>query len=222
MLQYVFTGRCTHGYELELHDNACPTFRKSKPATAATATTVANSTANASVADSLDAAEIYCSIFTRSDKKELCIDIAGENPAFNTPLLGYDCTGRWNQLFKLTENCTIMAQQPGVIGRVRGQGDQNIVSCLDNSHSSGVLMTAACDHLTPVPVVLPVSVNGTDGTPAAATTVAVEVTGGVATGKTSTDSEVPSVAQKAVLGFTSRQQYQFMPATGTAFKEFMK
>ena len=134
------------------------------------------------------------------------MDIAGENPAYSTPLLGYDCTGRWNQLFKLTENCTIMTQQPGVIGRVRGQGDKNIVSCLDNRHTSGVLMTAACEHLSGV---------------ANATVAVVDATGAVAA--SSTGDEVTSVAaQKNVSAFSAHQQYQFMPATGTVFKEFMK
>ena len=125
------------------------------------------------------------------------MDIAGENADFGIHLLGYDCTGRWNQLFKLTENCTIMTLQPSVIGRVRG-GDRDIVSCLDSRHSSGDLLTAACEHLRPA----------TNATAAAV----VDATGAVAA----------CSAGVEVRRFTTHQQYQFMPATGTAFKEFMK
>lgn len=153
------------------------------------------------------------------------MDIAGENPAYNTPLLGYDCTGRWNQLFKLTENCTILAQQPGVIGRVRGQGDKSIVSCLDSRHTSGVILTAECDHLTPAAPATNSSTRVNNTTVAEAAEAGVEAgleVGVGLTGAVTAANGTRSVTQNSVRNFTSHQQFQFMPATGTAFKEFMK
>lgn len=150
-----------------------------------------------------DPSRVFCSIIVRSESKELCLDIAGESPAPQTPLLGFDCTGRWNQQFSLGENCTIIAEQPAVVGRIRGTGEGSIKTCLDSRHGSNILMSAVCDHLT--------SANYTS---------VVQVP--VAWGGDVEEMASNGITEGGHRNFTTGQQYQFMPADGNAFKQFMK
>jgi hypothetical protein len=127
----------------------------------------------------------------KEKEKELCLDIAGESSAHGAPLLGYECTGRWNQMFKLGDNCTIIAEQPAVVSRVRGQGDQALRSCLEvserqegkeNDQYAGVLRTAKCVHLEkPVPVA-PSSLSAAANTTGVGSTAAALSQGGVGVG----------------------------------------
>eukprot|EP01032_Pedospumella_encystans_P017484 gene17484-19921_t len=205
--QWFEIGRCTDGYELHLHDHTCPTFHQIMPISSPNNGTTPTSTSTASAHNvtsngASPSLQVFCSILTRSGDKSVCLDIAGENPAYETPLLGYDCTGRWNQLFHLGANCTIMAEQPAVVGRVRGKTDQSIVSCLDTTHKTGVLTTAECAHLK---------------RPAGRKEVhsAEVIIDGAA--DSSVNKEVP---ERNI--FTRGQQFEFMPAAGNAFKEYMK
>lgn len=188
-------GRCSHGYELELHDHKCPTFRK-----------ITNTSSEATVPAS-PSDDVFCSILAHWEDKELCFDMAGENPAYGTPVLGYECTGRWNQLFKLTANCAIIVEQPGFIGRVRGRSDETVVSCLDARHESGVLVSAPC---TPLP-------SYTATTASAGDEIIVDQTGTTVsdTSNTTTTSSSSTASRAGV----ARQQFHFLPASGTAFKE---
>ena len=95
-----------------------------------------------------------------------------------------------------------MAEQPAVVGRVRGKTDQSIVSCLDTTHKTGVLTTAECAHLK-----RPAGRKEIDS---------AEVTSDGAA--ESSLSEKPLERKM----FTRGQQFEFMPAAGNAFKEYMK
>lgn len=199
-----------------MQDGKCPSFHKLINSSSSSSPEAATTSADA------DSTQVFCSILSRAgnkdrgkDKekekdndKELCLDIAGENPSYGTPLLGYDCTGRWNQLFHLGPNCTIMAEQPAVVGRVRGntgsgeQGGQSVALCLDARHGSGVVVTAPCEHLA-----LP-----------AASSVQVSSTGEVAS-----EAERSTQDEAATLKATNvGQQFQFMTADGETFKGYMK
>jgi hypothetical protein len=74
--------------------------------------------------------EVFCSILVGDYESDLCVDIAGENAAVGIPLIGYECTGRWNQLFRLGVDLTVVSTQPKVIGRVRGNEDGDVHLCL--------------------------------------------------------------------------------------------
>ena len=195
-------GRCSHGYELELHDHKCPTFRK-------ITNTSSEVTAPASPSD-----DVFCSILAHWEDKELCFDMAGENPAYGTPVLGYECTGRWNQLFKLTANCAIIVEQPGFIGRVRGRSDETVVSCLDARHESGVLVSAPC---TPLPSYTATTASGTTSAGVNMTDeIIVDQTGTTVSDISNTTTSSSSTASRAGV---ARQQFHFLPASGTAFKK---
>lgn len=72
------------------------------------------------------------------------MDITGELAAADVPLIGYSCTGRWNQLFYLADNCTISAVQPSFVGRVRGmEKDEDLRLCL-SVDLLGNLVTSSC------------------------------------------------------------------------------
>lgn len=172
---------------MQLHDGSCPTFRKTL-----------NFTVSSDAPSTANPAAVFCSILARTGDKELCLDIAGENPAYGTPLLGYDCTGRWNQLFNLGANCTISAEQPAVVGRVRGNGGssgdsgESVTLCLDAHHKTGVVVTAPCENLAS----------------RSSEQALLDVTGA--------GDATPERAA------STGQRFQFMTADGRVFKEFMK
>lgn len=80
---------------------------------------------------------------------DICMDISGESARYGTGVIGYECTGKWNQLFYLGDNCTISAVQPAIIGRVRGYEENQVVTvCLENTKRSGdVIVSGECAHL---------------------------------------------------------------------------
>mmetsp|Transcript_12376 Transcript_12376/g.27772 ORF Transcript_12376/g.27772 Transcript_12376/m.27772 type:complete len:212 (+) Transcript_12376:799-1434(+) len=179
--QWFQIGRCTAGYSLDLKDGACPAFRKvSANANSTGGDTLGKS--GESIGESGNEV-VFCSLTLPSLGPDKCVDIAGESPTFGSPLLAYECTGRWNQLFRLGDNCTIIAEQPGFVGRVRGFGDKDILNCLDSSHSGKVLSTAACAHK---PIASKSSQSG-----------------------------------NSTVGYTSAQQFEFMPAEGNAFRKYI-
>jgi len=120
---------------------------------------------------------------------------------------GYDCTGRWNQLFNLGANCTIIAEQPAVVGRVRGNGGgsgdsgESVSLCLDVRHSSGVVVTAPCGHLA--------------SSAAEQSTVDVNNAGeAVDSSREDTNSKVKAAS--------TDQQFQFITADGKSFQDYMQ
>ena len=61
----------------------------------------------------------------------LCVDLNGESAYPGSPLIGWECSGQWNQLFRFLPDGTISVVQPEVIGRVRGFDGQNITFCFE-------------------------------------------------------------------------------------------
>jgi hypothetical protein len=59
------------------------------------------------------------------------VDLSGESAYPGSPLIGWDCSGQWNQLFRLLPDCTVSIVQPEVIGRVRGFEAKNISFCFE-------------------------------------------------------------------------------------------
>lgn len=75
-------------------------------------------------------------------KGGVCLDISGENPHSGSTIIGWECTGNWNQLFHFGEDCTLSAVHPKVIAEARGL-PQNITRCLE-SLTTGGIHTAVC------------------------------------------------------------------------------
>lgn len=88
-----------------------------------------------------DEQESFCQL--QSSHRNLCLDISGESPTFGNNLIAWECTGHWNQLFRLGSDCSISAVQPDLIGRVRGFNDVNITLCLETTDEF-YLATSPC------------------------------------------------------------------------------
>jgi hypothetical protein len=129
----ISSGRCTEGYEIQLNGPAvCPTFRKmgdSAPSTLKNSSTPDN---------------VFCSILVGDPADDKCLDISGESAVEQAALIGYDCTGRWNQLFRLTADCRIAATQPAVISRVRGHASEGPIELCVEALETNHLATAVC------------------------------------------------------------------------------
>ena len=89
-----------------------------------------------------DQEEMYCQL--QSTSRNLCVDINGESPYAGTNLIGWECSGQWNQLFRIMSNCTVSAVQPDLIGRVRGFEERNISMCFQPDHHLHVV-SAECE-----------------------------------------------------------------------------
>lgn len=100
--------------------------------------------------------EMFCQL--QSSNRNLCLDISGESPQAGNSLIGWECTGHWNQLFRFGSNCSLSAVQPDLIGRVRGFDDVNITICLESTYTNTVA-TSTCASNS---VVLDISENPED------------------------------------------------------------
>ena len=141
------SGRCTSGYEIVIEDFTCPYFRKTDLLEGNS-----NCTRNGSTCESTNSVrvseeegfQVSCAILVGDYDTDFCLDIMGEVVAEGVPLIGYDCTGRWNQLFYLGKNCTISSVQPSVVGRVRGGKDDVRVCIAAQPKAVEHVTTAAC------------------------------------------------------------------------------
>jgi len=141
---------------------------------------------------------VFCSLFKPLKDMDICFDISGETPRPDVNLIGYKCTGKWNQIYKLSDNCTITAEQPGLIGRVRGFGDEAISFCLTGGGKQNYVSTAQCEHekikkKTEV-------VTAMDGS----------IVNSAAVAEVNTSSKI----------YVYRQQFEFMPISGNAYKKY--
>jgi len=75
-----------------------------------------------------------------------CLDISGEDLGTGARLIGWDCTGNWNQLFHFAEDCTLSAVQPKVIAEARSL-PHNITRCIESTAGDAV-QTSACPEIT--------------------------------------------------------------------------
>ena len=151
---------------------------------------------------------------------DICFDISGETPRPDVNLIGYKCTGKWNQIYKLSDNCTITAEQPGLIGRVRGFGDEAISFCLTGGGKQNYVSTAQCEHEK-------IKKKKTMKMKEDATTAAVAVAQSNASREvvTAMDGSIVNSAASADVVTSSkvyvyRQQFQFMPISGNAYKKY--
>ena len=85
--------------------------------------------------------DTYCQL--QSYHRELCLDVSGQSARSGTPLIGWECTGEWNQLFKLHSNCTISTEQPEMYTKIRDDENKNITLCLESNHM-GMIITNEC------------------------------------------------------------------------------
>jgi hypothetical protein len=111
---------------------ACPSFRK------------IGDSAPSSLNNSASPDSVFCSILVGDPADDKCLDISGESAVEKAALIGYDCTGRWNQLFRLTADCRIAATQPAVISRVRGDASEGAIELCVEALETNHLATAAC------------------------------------------------------------------------------
>jgi hypothetical protein len=151
---------------------------------------------------------------------DICFDISGETPRPDVNLIGYKCTGKWNQIYKLSDNCTITAEQPGLIGRVRGFGDEAISFCLTGGGKQNYVSTAQCEHEKIKKKTMKMKED-------AATTAAVAVAQSNASREvvTAMDGSIVNSAASADVVTSSkvyvyRQQFEFMPISGNAYKKY--
>jgi hypothetical protein len=72
--------------------------------------------------------DLFCQI--QIGNRNVCADIAGQNPKAGGDVIGFECLGQWNQLFRFRSDCTISAIQPDIIGRVRSMTG-NVTLCLE-------------------------------------------------------------------------------------------
>jgi len=50
---------------------------------------------------------------------QLCLDINGQNYAPGADMIGWECTGQWNQLFEITPDGMLLAHLPPTLRRIR-------------------------------------------------------------------------------------------------------
>ena len=107
--QWLTVGPCTEGSNVTFSDNHC--------------------------VERLDAAaqqeDMFCILQGWKSEQNLCLDISGEDANGGSPLISWDCSGQWNQLFRFLPDCSISAVQPEFIGKVRGMEGQNVSLCIE-------------------------------------------------------------------------------------------
>jgi hypothetical protein len=92
---------------------------------------------------------MFCTIYNKKSNK--CIDISGENFKPGGKIITYECSSKWNQLFRFLPDYSISAVQPEVISKVRdfSRGlpiTLCIVSSYDSKSNSFVLVTDKCNN----------------------------------------------------------------------------
>ena len=175
-------------------------------------------------------ANVFCSLFKPLKDMDICFDISGETPRPNVNLIGYKCTGKWNQIYKLSDNCTITAEQPGLIGRVRGFGDEAISFCLTGGGGGkhSYVSTAECEHekkKAKTTAVAGVGVAQSNASREVVTAIdgsTVTTTAAAATTVDAASSEGIIIAAAVAnrKAYVYRQQFEFMPISGHAYKKY--
>ena len=74
--------------------------------------------------------EMFCMLQAYKGERNQCLDISGETAAGGAPLITWECTGQWNQLFRFLSDCSLSAVQPEFIGKVRGAEGRNVTLCV--------------------------------------------------------------------------------------------
>ncbi len=169
-------GRCTIGFELEFVDGTYPRFHRKIPLYEDDNNsnivhddneeyfTTIDGRQQKAAGDEFEVGQVFCSLLLPSTtqgpddddedhlhhlRQHKCADISGEVAHFQVPLIGYECTGRWNQLFYFTSTNRILAVQPEFISKVRGQQlNKRLEVCLEAQLDTNSVVTAPCQQIT--------------------------------------------------------------------------
>jgi hypothetical protein len=105
--QWFKIGPCTEGTDMYIKDGEC-------------ASAVQNQES------------MFCQLTSMSKANPACVDILGENIETDSKLIAFDCTGNWNQLFRLNSDCTISVTQPEIVAYSKGsKKGANTTMCLN-------------------------------------------------------------------------------------------
>jgi hypothetical protein len=166
--------------------------------------------------------EMYCQL--QSTSRNLCVDINGESPYMGTNLIGWECSGQWNQLFRLHADCGISAVQPDLIGRVRGFEEKNITMCF-RANADFTVVSTECETEYGVVVTTKENTPTATGTAAAVASYNSSDTSGVVTKVTanSTAAEKKAAKEREEKRYRRRvQQFEFLKKDGSAYKVYEK
>jgi hypothetical protein len=129
--QWFTLGPCIDETNITIPDGSCPVYGPEEAdrycQIQSIVSTKSSSTTNAAIPQGINSHE---------KEKIVCLDIYGQSPQPGAHLIGYECLGQWNQLFRIMSDCTISAMLPEPIGRVRGF-DKNITLCLESKLITG-------------------------------------------------------------------------------------
>ena len=94
--------------------------------------------------------DMLCQITSVSRNNQICIDVMGESVQTGSKVIAYECTGNWNQLFRLSTDCSLSVTQPDIVGHSKGEKDRtNTTVCIKSQpleEKSGYeLITDSCD-----------------------------------------------------------------------------
>lgn len=74
--------------------------------------------------------DMLCQITSTSKHNQVCVDVMGENILPGSKVIAYGCTGGWNQLFRLSTDCSLSVTQPDIVGHSRGDLSKNMTMCI--------------------------------------------------------------------------------------------
>ena len=77
--------------------------------------------------------DMFCMLQGWKSERNLCLDISGESAEGGSPLISWECSGQWNQLFRFHSDCSLSAVQPEFIGKVRGAEGRNVTLCVERA-----------------------------------------------------------------------------------------
>lgn len=134
MIDLPAADRCSPDYDVTLEDGQCPVFKRRK-STHGVATS----------------SPPYCSLVRSSSSPssltDLCMDIVGGARHSGVPIILYPCNGGWNQLYAVTDNCSIYSEFRQK--KEKGDGTAGEVSeryCIDKSYTNNHLYTVDCSR----------------------------------------------------------------------------
>ena len=123
------SDRCNPDYDVTIEDGKCPVFKRKQRSSAANNNHPSTTTTAP-----------YCSLLRSSTlTDDLCMDILGGTRQSGTPLILYHCNGGWNQLYRVTDNCSILSEFPPKKGESKTES-----YCIDKSYTNNNLYTISC------------------------------------------------------------------------------
>lgn len=104
--QWLLLGPCTDNTDMHISDGGCATAAHSQ-------------------------SDMLCQITSTSKFNQACVDVMGENINAGSKIIAYECTGNWNQLFRLMPDCSISVTQPDIVSHSKGLAERvNMTMCL--------------------------------------------------------------------------------------------